>query len=141
MTAHLPVLIVVLPLAASVIVPLVALTSARLAFAVTCLTLAAAAAASCSALSQALSHGVLSYELGGWAPPWGIEYVVDPLSGGVAALITLVAVCVAVYAGPHGAGGSRVRGGMFYWKSRHWQPTRCWLPEAFAARWPPSAIS
>ena len=114
MTAHLPVLIVVLPLAASIIVPLVALASAGWAFAVACLALAAAAVASCAALSQALTHGALSYELGGWAPPWGIEYVADPLSGSVAALITLVAVCVAVYAGPRGVGGSRVRGGMFY---------------------------
>lgn len=114
MTAHLPVLIVVLPLAASVIVPLVALTSARSAFAITLLALAAASLASCAALSQALSQGALRYQLGGWAPPWGIEYVVDPLSGSMAALITLVAVCVAVYAGPQGAGGSRARGGMFY---------------------------
>ena len=114
MTAHLPVLIVALPLAASIVVPLVALTSRTWSFGVTLLALAAAAAASCSALSQALSLGTLRYELGGWAPPWGIEYVVDPLSGSVAALITLVALCVAVYGGPHGIGGSRVRGGMFY---------------------------
>ena len=114
MTAHLPVLIVVLPLAASVIVPLLALVSVKAAFAVALLALAAAALASCTALSHVLAHGVLRYELGGWAPPWGIEYVVDPLSGGVAALITLVAVCVAVYAGPRADGGSAARGGMFH---------------------------
>ena len=113
MTAHLPVLIVVLPLAAAVIVPLVSLASVQAAFAVACLTLAAAAVASCSALSHVLAHGALRYELGGWAPPWGIEYVVDPLSGGVAALITLVAVCVVVYAGPQANGGA-ARGGMFH---------------------------
>ena len=113
MTAHLPVLIVVLPLAAAVIVPLVSLASVQAAFAITCLTLVAAAVASCTALSHVLAHGVLRYELGGWAPPWGIEYVVDPLSGGVAALITLVAVCVVVYAGLQNSGGS-ARGGMFH---------------------------
>lgn len=113
MTAHLPVLIVVLPLAAAVIVPLVSLASAQAVFAVSCLALVAAAVAACSALSHALAHGALRYELGGWAPPWGIEYVVDPLSGGVAALIALVAVCVVVYAGPQANGGS-ARGGMFH---------------------------
>ena len=113
MTAHLPVLIVVLPLAASVIVPLVSLASAPAAFAAACLTLVAAAVASCAALSHVLAHGTLRYELGGWAPPWGIEYVLDPLSGGVAALITLVAVCVVVYAGPQDKGGP-ARGGMFH---------------------------
>jgi multicomponent Na+:H+ antiporter subunit D len=114
MTAHLPVLIVVLPLAASVIVPLVALASVKSAFTVSCLAFVAAAVASCLALSHALAHGVLRYELGGWAPPWGIEYVVDPLSGGMAALISLVAVCVAVYAGPQVSGGSGARSGMFH---------------------------
>lgn len=113
MTAHLPVLIVVLPLAAAVVVPLVSLASAPAAFAVACLTLVAAAVASCAALSHVLAHGALRYELGGWAPPWGIEYVVDPLSGGVAALITLIAVCVVVYAGPQANGGA-ARGGMFH---------------------------
>ena len=113
MTAHLPVLIVALPLAASVIVPLVSLASAPAAFAVACLTLVAGAVASCAALSHVLAHGTLRYELGGWAPPWGIEYVLDPLSGGVAALITLVAVCVVVYAGPQDKGGP-ARGGMFH---------------------------
>ena len=113
MTAHLPVLIVVLPLAAAVIVPLVSLASARAAFAVACLALVAAAVASCSALSHVLAHGTLRYELGGWAPPWGIEYVADPLSAGMAALITLIAVCVAVYAGPQANGGA-ARGGMFH---------------------------
>ena len=114
MTAHLPVLIVVLPLAAAVAVPLIALVSVKAAFAVACLTLAAAGVASCTALSHVLAHGVLRYELGGWAPPWGIEYVVDPLSGGMAALITLIAVCVVVYAGPQADGGSAARGGMFH---------------------------
>ena len=71
MTAHLPVLIVVLPLAASVIVPLVSLASAPAAFAVACLAFVAAAVASCAALSHVLAHGALRYELGGWAPPWG----------------------------------------------------------------------
>lgn len=113
MTAHLPVLIVVLPLAASVIVPLVSLASAPAAFAVACLALVAAAVASCAALSHVLAHGALRYELGGWAPPWGIEYVADPLSGGVAALITLIALCVVVYAGPQNRGGP-ARGGMFH---------------------------
>ncbi|HXE81524.1 MAG TPA: proton-conducting transporter membrane subunit, partial [Vicinamibacterales bacterium] len=33
-------------------------------------------------------------------PPWGIEYVVDPLGGLMAALVSVFAVAAAVYAGP-----------------------------------------
>ena len=31
-------------------------------------------------IHQVSMHGVLSYHLGGWAPPWGIEYRIDHLS-------------------------------------------------------------
>lgn len=36
-------------------------------------------------------HGVLSYELGGWAPPWGIEYRIDHLSCYVLVILTAIA--------------------------------------------------
>lgn len=33
-------------------------------------------------------HGVISYELGGWAPPWGIEYRIDHLSAYVLIIVS-----------------------------------------------------
>ncbi|SVD25958.1 uncharacterized protein METZ01_LOCUS378812, partial [marine metagenome] len=30
------------------------------------------------ALMTVLENGRWHYEMGGWAPPWGIEYVIDP---------------------------------------------------------------
>ncbi len=36
-------------------------------------------------------HGVLSYELGGWAPPWGIEYRIDNLSAYVLVIVSAIA--------------------------------------------------
>ena len=53
------------------------------------------------ALRVVLDRGPWHYYLGGWAPPWGIEYVVDPLGGGMAVLVALLATLVAIYAGPH----------------------------------------
>ncbi len=38
---------------------------------------------------ETLSHGTVSYQLGGWMPPWGIVFVVDSFS---AAMVLLIAV-------------------------------------------------
>ncbi|MEO8124784.1 MAG: monovalent cation/H+ antiporter subunit D family protein, partial [Burkholderiales bacterium] len=43
------------------------------------------------------AHGVLSYALGSWAPPWGIEYRVDRLSSFVLLLISSIAAVVLPY--------------------------------------------
>jgi multicomponent Na+:H+ antiporter subunit D len=114
MTAHLPVLIVVIPLAMALAVPLIALYSAPLARLVTLGTLLVASICAGMALSHVLVHGNWHYQLGGWAPPWGIEYVIDPLSGGMALLIAVMALLVAVYAEPHTSPWPAGRSGIFY---------------------------
>ena len=91
MTAHLPVLIVVIPLGAAVLVPLASLLSIALARSVTLLALAGVSLIAAAALSHVLSEGNWHYELGGWEPPWGIEYVIDPLSGGMCLLVAGIA--------------------------------------------------
>jgi multicomponent Na+:H+ antiporter subunit D len=42
---------------------------------------------------------IASYELGGWAPPWGIEYRVDALNALVALIITGIAAVTLPFAG------------------------------------------
>ncbi len=101
MTAHLPVLIVVIPLGMALLIPLVALSCRRLVRVLTLLTLGSVSLASSMALFRVLQEGNWHYSLGGWAPPWGIEYVIDPLSGGMATLIAVMAFLVVLYAGPH----------------------------------------
>ncbi|MBU1700225.1 MAG: monovalent cation/H+ antiporter subunit D family protein [Candidatus Eisenbacteria bacterium] len=70
----------------------------RLAYPVFWVFLAGSTIAALLGLQQVLRFGTLRYELGGWAPPIGIEYVLDPLSAFMAALITCVAVLVMIYA-------------------------------------------
>ena len=41
-------------------------------------------------LSQVAEHGTVSYALGDWAPPWGIEYRIDYLSGFMLVIVALV---------------------------------------------------
>ncbi|MCZ6876468.1 MAG: monovalent cation/H+ antiporter subunit D family protein [bacterium] len=114
MTNHLPVLIVVIPLSVAVILPLLALASHFIARVAVFTTLIVVCLCSAAALMHALQHGPWHYQLGGWAPPWGVEYVIDPLSGAIATLIACMALLVAVYAGPHMSGMSAGRSGTFY---------------------------
>jgi multicomponent Na+:H+ antiporter subunit D len=44
------------------------------------------------------ANGPISYEIGGWAPPWGIEYVVDALSAFVLLIISGISTGVLLYA-------------------------------------------
>lgn len=37
---------------------------------------------------QVLTHGVINYDLGGWAPPWGIEFRLDALNAMIILLVT-----------------------------------------------------
>ena len=49
-------------------------------------------------LLQVLESGVISYHLGGWAPPWGIEYRVDLLNAFVLVLVSVVGAVIMPYA-------------------------------------------
>ena len=67
-----------------------------LGFVLTVLAVAASLAASVGALVEVQSNGTLRYNLGGWAPPLGIEYVVDLAAAFVATVITSVALLVII---------------------------------------------
>ena len=49
-------------------------------------------------LWQTLSTGPISYHMGGWEPPWGIEYRVDTLSGFVLVLVSAVGAVIIPFA-------------------------------------------
>lgn len=48
-------------------------------------------------LSAALSEGAISYAVGGWAPPWGIELRVDAANAFVLLAVTAISTLVLVY--------------------------------------------
>ena len=83
-TQHLPALQVVIPLLAAP--ACVALQHKRLAWLFALLVTWVAFSVSVALLLQVMESGPISYEIGGWEPPWGIEYRVDMLS----ALVLLV---------------------------------------------------
>ncbi len=96
MLDHLPALQVVLPL---IVAPLIVLVRNRgfawlatTAVSYACLVIAILLA------SRVAEGGVVSYAIGSWPPPWGIEYRVDALSSFVLVLVALTASFVAPYA-------------------------------------------
>ncbi|MDA0229931.1 MAG: monovalent cation/H+ antiporter subunit D family protein [Proteobacteria bacterium] len=93
--SHLPVLQVALPLIAA---PLcVLLRRPTLAWAFATLVSWALLAMSISLLIRVMADGVISYHLGGWAPPFGIEYRLDALNCFVLLVISAVAAVVTPY--------------------------------------------
>ena len=92
---HLPVLVVLVPLIAA---PLCLLLQQRtlvtaFAIAVTWVTFGL----SVLLMLRVLDEGVISYELGGWPPPWGIEYRVDLLGAFVLVLVSMIGAVVATW--------------------------------------------
>jgi multicomponent Na+:H+ antiporter subunit D len=94
--SHLPVLQVALPLIAAPICVL--LRRPGLAWAFATLVSWALFAISILLLIRVMSEGVISYHLGGWAPPFGIEYRLDAVNGFVLLVITGIAAVVTPYA-------------------------------------------
>ena len=64
------------------------------------IALAASSAATATAMALAYltyHNGVISYQMGGWAPPWGIEYVVDTANAFILLLVSSIATMVLIY--------------------------------------------
>ncbi len=95
MTAHLPALQVLVPLTcAPFCVLLRSRTAAWLLF-----LLAALGSLTCAVLlaGQVSGGHTLRYEIGGWSPPAGIEFVVSGFNTPVLLVVSVIAVVVAVY--------------------------------------------
>jgi multicomponent Na+:H+ antiporter subunit D len=96
MTEQLTILLVVIPL---ICAPITALfKSHNLSWLITLLV-----SISCFVLSFVILYDVIDgkhviYELGGWRPPWGIEYKIDSLNAFLALIVSGVASVTSIYA-------------------------------------------
>ncbi|MBI1396682.1 MAG: monovalent cation/H+ antiporter subunit D family protein [Betaproteobacteria bacterium] len=92
---HLPALQVVLPLISAPVIVLV--RRSRFAWLMAVAVSWVAAAIAVMLAIRVADAGVISYALGNWQPPWGIEYRVDPLSAFVLVLVAGTAAIVAPF--------------------------------------------
>jgi multicomponent Na+:H+ antiporter subunit D len=101
MMEHAPVLLIIVPMVSALLGPLVGARSRLVASWIPRFATAAALLFSVVAFARSLETGPWHYHVGGWAPPWGIEIVVDPLSGLMACLVSGVALLVSFYSAPY----------------------------------------
>ncbi len=93
---NLPALQVVIPLLSA---PLcVLLGYGRVAWGLALAASWAALAVAVALLQQVLATGIISYEIGGWAAPWGIEYRVDAVNAFVALIVAVIGAVVSLFA-------------------------------------------
>lgn len=96
MIEQLPILLIAIPLMAA---PLIVLLGSRqLAMPIALSVVWTVFAIALGLMYQVLDSGRISYDLAGWPAPYGIEYVVDYLSGFVLVLVSGLGAIVLTYA-------------------------------------------
>jgi multicomponent Na+:H+ antiporter subunit D len=95
MSEHLPILQIVIPLISAPVCLLLRRRWLSWGFALTISSIALVISA--ILLSRVYTDGAITYELGGWAPPWGIEYRIDILNAFVLLLVTIISTVVLLY--------------------------------------------
>lgn len=93
---HASILLVVLPLLAAPVTAL--LPDGRLSWGVTMAVTSLCLLLAVQIFIDVSSGSLIHYELGGWAPPWGIAYRIDALNALLALIITIVGFMVIIYA-------------------------------------------
>jgi multicomponent Na+:H+ antiporter subunit D len=86
--SHFPAILIVLPLIAAALIAL--LRRSSLGFVLTLIVSWILPFIAGSMLWQVLQSGPISYHIGGWAPPWGIEYRLDALNGFLLVLVSAI---------------------------------------------------
>ena len=113
MFQQLPVLLLVVLLAAAFAVPMLGRKREHLAFLLTAGALLFLFLCSFALLYYVRQYGPFSYYLGAWPPPWGIELMVDHLAVYVLLTISAIAFLVIIY-------GARDLQHEIYSGARHW---------------------
>jgi multicomponent Na+:H+ antiporter subunit D len=97
MSEHAVILIIVIPLLASFFNLLIGLWRKSFCYPFVVTVLSMCVFSSFVILNTVINTGNISYRLGGWPPPWGIEYVIDHLNAFVIAIVSFIGLIIAVY--------------------------------------------
>lgn len=95
--SNLPALQVIIPLLAAPMALM--LRRGRIAHLFAMLVSFVALAISYTLLQTVLADGPISYEMGGWEPPWGIEYYIDEINAFVLLIVSAIGSVVMLAAG------------------------------------------
>ena len=97
MISHLPLVPVLVTLVASILIPLAGRFHRAAGWTIAIVASGLSFSASVVLLLKVREVGRISYWLGNWEPPWGIEYAVDYLNSFVLVIVSFMAVIVTVY--------------------------------------------
>ena len=101
MITQTPILIVVIPLLAAFFCPLIGLWRKGLCYFWVIIALLLCVLASIDTLFTVIGSGTIHYHLGGWLPPFGIEYVIDHLNAMMLIVVSIISLIVAIYSKPN----------------------------------------
>ena len=96
---HVVILIPLIFFAGALLIPLLERWRQGCAYGVAVAIAAIGAVVAAAGLVEVSSGGTLRYQVSGWAPPIGIELVLDPLSAFLSVLLTCVALLVLIHSG------------------------------------------
>ena len=91
MSSHFPALVIIVPLLAAFVIVIAGWLNKKYCLPLAIGSLGVSLSMSIAMLATVIASGPIRYRLAGWAPPWGIEYVVDHLSALVLVLVGAVA--------------------------------------------------
>ena len=94
MSQHLPAIIVVFPVLLSFIIFVAGWLNKRLCYPLAILALGVCLFSAIGIMGTVIKQKAIHYWLGGWAPPWGIEYLVDHLNALMLVLISALSLFV-----------------------------------------------
>ncbi|CAM2070317.1 Monovalent cation/H+ antiporter subunit D family protein [Sulfidibacter corallicola] len=111
-----PILMILCPFLGAFAVSLAGLIQRRWCYPLTVLFTAGSAYAGLGTLIQVLrtEGGVIRYRMGGWEPPFGIEFRLDALNAAIALMVVVVALLVAIYSRQTVASETAGKEGHFY---------------------------
>lgn len=94
---HYSILVVMIPLTAAYLMPVIGLWQRDFCYHVAVVSTFIAFCLSLALTKHVMSYGTIRYHVGGWAPPWGIELVVDYLSAFMCITISAISLLAVVY--------------------------------------------
>ena len=98
---HLPLLVILIPLCGALLCPLLGKLSRNVGKRTVICALFAAVVCAALQLVQVVRGGAaLHYWLGGWKPPYGIEFVIDGINAPIILLVALISFLTALYSCP-----------------------------------------
>ncbi len=94
---HLPILVVVSSLISAITILIAGWINRKNSWYISLFTISGQFISSIIIIKHVITIGTIRYRVGGWAPPWGIEYVVDALNAYILVIVLFLSLLCIIY--------------------------------------------